>query len=49
MRRPLPAGRRDASINGGLAVAVPLELQGMWLAHRRHGKLPWARLLQVCV
>ena len=48
MRLPLPAGRPDASINGGLAVAVPLELQGMWLAHRRHGKLPWARLLQVC-
>lgn len=43
-RAGLPA---DASINGGLAVAVPLELRGLWLAHRRHGRLPWARLLQV--
>eukprot|EP00887_Chlorella_sp_A99_P000435 scaffold17.g435.t1 len=33
-------GRPDASLNGGLAVAVPLELKGLHLAHTRHGVLP---------
>jgi hypothetical protein len=44
---PLLPGRPDASISGGLAAAVPLELRGMWVAHERHGRLPWKRLLQV--
>ncbi|PSC67120.1 gamma-glutamyltranspeptidase 1-like [Micractinium conductrix] len=56
-REPAPAaanetmyvGRRDASVNGGLAVAVPLELRGFWVAHQRHGRLPWARLLQPAI
>eukprot|EP00891_Asterochloris_glomerata_P008222 jgi/Astpho2/8222/e_gw1.00122.50.1_t len=38
-------GRPEAAINGGLAVAVPLELKGLWLAHQRHGSKLWADLV----
>ncbi|KAL4444378.1 hypothetical protein ABPG75_012115 [Micractinium tetrahymenae] len=38
-----------ASVDGGLAVAVPLELRGLWAAHQRHGRLPWPRLLQPAI
>lgn len=36
----------NASLDGGLAIAVPLEVKGLWLAWQRHGRLPWARLVR---
>ena len=35
----------EASIDGALAIAVPLECQGLWLAHQRYGQLPWQALV----
>ncbi len=39
------AGNPDAAVNGGLAIAVPLELKGLWMAHQRHGSIAWADLV----
>ena len=39
------AGNETASVDGGLAIAAPLEVKGLWLAHQRHGHLPWRDLV----
>ncbi|HEY3348737.1 MAG TPA: gamma-glutamyltransferase [Thermoanaerobaculia bacterium] len=41
--------RPGASMNGGLAVGTPGTVRGLEVLHRRHGKLPWARLFAPAV
>jgi gamma-glutamyltranspeptidase/glutathione hydrolase len=35
----------DASLFGGLAIAVPGEAAGWWALHQRFGRLPWAQVV----
>jgi gamma-glutamyltranspeptidase/glutathione hydrolase len=41
---------RDTSNHvGPLAVGTPGTVAGLWLAHQRHGRLPWAALVQPAI
>lgn len=39
------AGNKS-SLEGGLSIAVPGELKGMWELHQKYGKLPWKDVFQ---
>ncbi|MEL6162509.1 MAG: gamma-glutamyltransferase [Cyanobacteria bacterium J06628_3] len=41
--------RRNASINGYLAVGTPGTVAGMYEVHRRYGKLPWKTVVEPAV
>ncbi|HEY5339353.1 MAG TPA: gamma-glutamyltransferase, partial [Rhizomicrobium sp.] len=43
-----PRGHFDA-IPGGLSVGVPGDVAMMWLAHRKYGKLSWAKLFEPAI
>lgn len=36
----------DASSDGGLAIAVPGELKGLYALHEKYGKLKWSEIVQ---
>lgn len=40
---------KEASITGGHAVGTPGFVAGLWELHRKHGKLPWSRLVRPAI
>jgi len=40
---------RDRAHRGYLSVGVPGTVRGLWLAHRKYGKLSWARVVEPAV
>ena len=43
------AVRDTSNHRGPLSVGVPGSVAGLWLAHQRHGRLPWATLVQPAI
>lgn len=41
-----PGKDQYASLDGGLAIAVPTEVRGLHAAWQRYGTRPWAELIQ---
>lgn len=39
-------GYPEASLDGGLAIAVPGELKGLYALHEKYGKLKWSELVE---
>lgn len=44
--RDMYEGGNKSTLEGGLSVAVPTELKGLFELHKRYGKLPWKELVQ---
>lgn len=40
------ADKNQSSLIGGLSIAVPGELKGMWELHQKYGKLPWKEIFK---